>query len=74
MQFENIISLEIIVTILAILGAVWRMESKSDRRFAELRADQKGLEDRLRAEQKGLEDRLRADQKGLEDRSGKALP
>ena len=52
MQFDTTLSLDIVISILAILAAVWRLESKLDKRISDLRQELKGDHTNLRNELK----------------------
>ena len=69
MQFDTTLSLELVVTVLAILAAVWRLEGKFDRQLSESHSELKGDIAGLRAELKddiaGLRTELKDDIAGL---------
>lgn len=61
MEFDTSLSLELVVTILAILAAVWRMEGRFDKKLADLRQEQKGDITKMRTDLKSFRTELKAD-------------
>ena len=61
MEFDTSLSLELVVTILAILAAVWRMEGRFDKKLADLRQEQKGDITKIRTDLKAFRTELKAD-------------
>lgn len=65
MEFDTSLSLELVVTILAILVAVWRMEGRFDRQIAALRRELKGDIADVRTDLKSFYTELKADNAAL---------
>ena len=65
MQFDTTLSLELVVTVLAILAAVWRMEGKFDRRLSELRTELNVLRTEVKGDIAGLRTEVKDDIAGL---------
>ena len=64
MQFDTTVSVDLVVAILAILAAIWRLEGKLDKRISALRTELKGDISELRTELKGDISELRTELKG----------
>ena len=69
MQFDTSISLDMVISILAILAAVWRLESKFDKKLSELRSELKGNIADLRADNGELRKEFKADNAELRNES-----
>lgn len=65
MQFDTSLSLDLVLAILAILAAVWRLEGKFDKQLSalrnELKADRVELRKELKADYVELRNELKAD-------------
>ena len=61
MEFDTSLSLELVVTILAILAAVWRMEGRFDKKLADLRQELKSDNTNVRTDLKSLQTAFKAD-------------
>ncbi len=65
MQFDTSLSLDLVLAILAILAAVWRLEGKFDKQLSalrnELKADSVELRKELKADSAELRKELKAD-------------
>ncbi len=65
MEFDTSLSLEFVLTILAILGAIWRLEQKFDRKMSEQReefkADNVAIRSELTADIVAMRSELKAD-------------
>ena len=65
MQFDTSLSLDLVLAILAILAAVWRLEGKFDKQLSalrnELKADRVELRNEFKADRAELRKELKAD-------------
>ena len=65
MQFDTSLSLDLVLAILAILAAVWRLEGKFDKQLSalrnELKADNAELRNEFKADRAELRKELKAD-------------
>ena len=65
MEFDTRLSLEFVLTILAILGAIWRLEHKFDRKLSEQRqefnADNAATRSEFKSENAAMRSELKTD-------------
>lgn len=69
MQFDTTLSLDIVVAILAIVGAVWRLRSDMDSKLSalreELKADNANLRQELKADNVNLREEFKVENANL---------
>ena len=72
MEFDTSLSLEFVLTILAIMGAIWRLEQKFDRKMSEQRQEFKTdnieMRSELKADNATMRSELKADNIRLADK------
>ena len=61
MEFDTSLSLELVVTILAILAAVWRMEGRFDKKLADFRQELKSDISNVRTDLKSFQTEFKAE-------------
>ena len=61
MQLDTTLSLDVVIVILVVFGAVWRLDSKIDVKISEMRRELKGEFKELKADNAELRKELKAD-------------